>query len=142
MSPELKRDTSVDAVPFIGEDESGDGIVDRVPVKLYGPNGNLISTTHPLAVRQPGSNTFGHGEQDVTTAGTAEQLATQDCREITILAKDGNSGKIFVGDSTVSASSFGAFLRSGDSVTIAVENTDMIYIDAENNNEGVRYYYV
>lgn len=102
----------------------------------------VVTDVLAMRVTQIGSDDFGHGSHDVTAAGTAEQLATQSCREITITAKDDNSGKIYIGDSTVSDSSFGTFLRSSDSVTISVVNTDMIYIDADNDGEGIVYYYI
>lgn len=95
-----------------------------------------------MRTRQSGSEIFGHEAYDVAVAGTSEQLTAQACREITITAKDDNNGKIYVGDSTVSNTDFGTFLRSSDSVTILVGNCDMIYIDADNGGEGIRYYYV
>lgn len=101
-----------------------------------------VSDGGAQVMEQLGSDTFGVGDTDVITAGTAVQLPTNACKKVTISAKDDNSGKVFVGDSTVSSNIFGAFLRSGDSVTINVSNTDMIYLDAENSGEGVRYYYV
>ena len=49
--PTLNRDDSAEQIPFIGEDESGNGYVDRVPVKIYGPNGNVISSTNKFPVK-------------------------------------------------------------------------------------------
>lgn len=77
--------------------------------------------------------------QNVTTAGTRVQLPNYACREVTIVAKKGNTGSIFVGGSDVSSTVFGAELSAKDSVTLAVSNTDLIYIDASVNGEGISY---
>lgn len=77
--------------------------------------------------------------QNVTTAGTRVQLPDQACREVTIIAKRGNTGYIYVGGDDVSASVYGAELEAKDSITIAVENTNKIYIDSSISGEGISY---
>jgi len=88
-----------------------------------------------------GSSVFDHGEQDVASAGTSEQLPNNNCREATITAKKDNTGTIYIGGSTVSNASYGAYLDAGDVFTIAVENTDLIYIDADENGDGIVFCY-
>ena len=93
-------------------------------------------------VQQSGSADFTHGELDVGTAGTAENFPNEPCREATITAKLDNTGKIYIGDEIVSDTSFGVYLEAGDSFTVSVSNLNQIYIDADNNGEGVRVLYV
>ena len=92
-------------------------------------------------VRQTGSNIFDHGEQDVAAAGTSEQLPDISCREVTISAKKDNTGTIYIGGSTVSNASYGVYLDAGDSFTKPVANTNLIYIDADENGDGIVFCY-
>lgn len=77
--------------------------------------------------------------QNVTTAGTRIQLPAYSCKEITIIAKKGNTGSIFVGGSDVSSTVYGAELEKKESVTISVSNANLIYIDSSVSGEGVSY---
>lgn len=63
---------------------------------------------------------------------------------VTIQALYANAGDVVIGDSTVIASAGtrrGVALPAGASVTLYVEDLYPIYIDAENNNDGVSYIY-
>ena len=95
-----------------------------------------------LSVQQAGSPNFTHGDLDVTAAGTAENFPNEPCREATITAKLANTGYIYIGDEVVSDTSFGVYLAAGDSLAIKVANLNQIYIDADNDGEGVRVLYV
>ncbi len=86
-----------------------------------------------------GSDVLNHGNKNVATAGTAVQIDSQPCKEVTIIAKRKNRGLIYIGGSTVSSSSFGADLAARDSITLKVSNVNLIYIDADNSGEGVTY---
>lgn len=86
------------------------------------------------------------GSQTVTTAGTRVQLQTTKnlFKSIVIVAKDNNTGRIYVGGSDV-ASTTNLGLAPGDSVTFSthlpVDLSD-IYIDASVSAEGVDFYCV
>ena len=92
---------------------------------------------------------FLSGSQTVTTAGTAVALLTTGdfiWRAIVIVAKDNNSGKIFVGGSTV-ASTTNRGLAAGDSIELEPTagkyiQLDDIFIDSAVNSEGVDFYAV
>lgn len=85
--------------------------------------------------------TFGSGQTTVTTAGTRVQLATNSCLAVTIKAKTTNMGLIYVGTSTITSSN-GFILSAGESVDIAISNTDKIYIDSSVNSEGISFAFV
>ena len=86
------------------------------------------------------------GEKTVAAAGTAESLvaATKRAKAVTIIAKAGNTGQVYVGGSDV-ASTTNDGLDAGESLTIeAVTWLDLadIYLDADVNGEGVDLYAV
>jgi hypothetical protein len=72
----------------------------------------------------------------VATSGTAVQLQTSANLSLTIKALAGNTGLIYVGDSTVDSTN-GFELSAGDSVSIAVSNNNVIWIDASVSGEKV-----
>jgi len=86
-----------------------------------------------------GSNALKGAVQNVTTAGTRVQLPDYDCREVTIIAKKTNTGSIYIGGSDVSSTVYGVELDANESITIAVGNTNLIYIDASVSGEGISY---
>ena len=86
------------------------------------------------------------GEKTVTAAGTAEALvaAIQRAKAVTIIAKVGNTGQIYVGGSDV-ASTTNDGLAAGESISIeAFTWMDLadIYLDADPNGEDADYYAV
>ncbi len=86
------------------------------------------------------------GDKTVTTAGTAEALAAaQRVRSVTIVAKDSNTGRIYVGGSDV-ASTVNRGLQAGDVLTHTSASgwLDLadVYVDSDVNGEGVDYYAV
>lgn len=91
------------------------------------------------------SPTLRSGEKTVTTAGTAVAIASaQLVRSVTIVAKDDNTGKVYIGGSDV-ASTTNNGLAPGDVLELnsrgpaAIDLAD-IYVDADTNSEGVDYY--
>ena len=84
--------------------------------------------------------------KDVTTAGTAEPLTAALTRAawVTVQSKAANTGKVYIGDSTVSSASFGVELSAaGDSFSFPVmmgqnlHNLTRIFIDVDTDGEGV-----
>ena len=107
---------------------------------VYDASGNpLLTSTNPGSVQLAGSNMIKGTVQNVTTAGSRLQLPNYPCREITVIAKRGNTGSIYVGGNDVSASVYGVELQARDSFTLAVSNTNLIYIDSSVNGEGISY---
>ena len=86
-----------------------------------------------------GSRQVHHGIVDVPTAGTGVQLPNIPCREITIIAKDTNTGDIFIGGVGVTSSSYGVKLKADGSVTLPVNNANLVYVNASADGEGVSY---
>ena len=72
----------------------------------------------------------------VTTAGSRVQLSSATIVSITIKALSTNTGLIYVGGSGVTSSN-GFELSTGDSVTLAINDADEIWIDSSVSGEGV-----
>ena len=90
-------------------------------------------------VQLTGSNAVNAAVQNVTTTGTRVQLPNIACREITLIAKRANTGYIYIGGNDVSSAVYGAELEAKDSITIRVENANLLYIDASVSGEGISY---
>ena len=72
----------------------------------------------------------------VATAGTAVQLQTNTTLSLTIKALAGNTGLIYVGDSSVDSSS-GFELSAGDSISLAIDEFETAWLDSSVSGEGV-----
>ena len=96
--------------------------------------GDVDVTSMPIATA------IQNGQKTVTTAGTRVALASSTAitHSVTIKALHGNSGWIYVGNSSV-ASSNGLVLDAGESCEIEVANLSTVYIDSSVNGEGVSY---
>jgi hypothetical protein len=106
-------------------------------VRLLDPNMTVIN---PNALSIPSS--IGDGTKTVTTAGTRVQLGGNvACKKITMTALDTNTGKIYWGGATVSATS-GAYIYAGQTQVIDIDNLNKVYLDSGVNGEGVNYSYV
>ena len=82
-----------------------------------------------------------HGQTNVTTAGTAVVLLSgaQVTYTLTISSKETNTGNIYIGDSSVDSSN-GFILPPGGAISIDHNHSlDNIYIDSDNDGEGVSY---
>lgn len=97
------------------------------------------STGRVQPVNVSGSNQLLTGVVNVTAPGSKVRLPNVPCREITIIAKDENTGTIFVGDQNVSNVSYGVTLKTKDSFTFAINNANLLYIDSTVAGEGVSY---
>ena len=78
------------------------------------------------------------GKTTVTTAGTRVQLPTNTAVGIVIKALTSNTGTIYVGSSLVSAS-IGFQLLAGDTVSVDISNTNVLWIDSSVSGEGVTW---
>ncbi len=84
------------------------------------------------------------GEKTVTVAGTAEALAsTQQVKSVTIIAKAGNSGQVYVGASDVDNTTNDG-LDAGEVLSFDAHGVDLadLFIDVDNSGEGVDFYAV
>lgn len=98
---------------------------------------NAYATTIPVG-----------GSQDVDSAGTAEALASSGrYRELTVCAKDDNTGSVWVGGSAVlAASENGIELNPGDCRSYDAMQTGGVltahYVDAGSSSDGVTFEYL
>jgi hypothetical protein len=90
---------------------------------------------------------FMTGQKDVVTAGTPVQLDSFDIPEgfkLIVLAKPGNAGNIFVATNEGYAGNanrrFDA-LEPGIAIPLRVTNTEAVWIDAEQDGDGVSWYF-
>lgn len=90
--------------------------------------------------KQAPYSSIGTFRKTVSTAGTAEQFPSNDCKRVVVQALQDNDGAVTIGDANVvaaEATQRGIRLFSTNRVEIYVNNTDLLYIDAENNDDGV-----
>jgi len=96
--------------------------------------GDVDVTSMPLAAA------IQNGQKYVTTAGSRVALASSTTiyHSVTIMSQSGNSGWIYIGNSSVSNSN-GYILDAGDTIELKIANLSTIYIDSSVNGEGVSY---
>jgi hypothetical protein len=104
-----------------------------VPVSL-----TSTTVTGTVTTVETPPTTVDHGVQAVSTAGTRVQLASNTCKAIVIKALVSNAGTIFVGGSLVSAAN-GFPLAAGDTISLDISNTNVIWIDASANAQSVSW---
>ena len=87
----------------------------------------------------------GDGVKVVTSAGTDVVLrASTTCKKVDIQAQTDNAGLIavgFTGVDATEATGTGIILYPGDTYSLEISNTSLIYIDSTVSGEGVRYTY-
>lgn len=80
-----------------------------------------------------------NGKKTVTTAGTRVTLAASTTvKGVTVKALAANTGKIYVGDTSV-ASANGFELAASESVSLDLANLNTINLDSSVNGEGVSF---
>ena len=87
-------------------------------------------------------STILSGKKLIAHSGTAEALSdtSQYSKKVTITALYTNQGNIYIGNADVSAvNSIGIPLIVGQSFELAIDDLNKIYIDAEQDNDGVSY---
>jgi hypothetical protein len=99
----------------------------------------LVSSTG--TVEETGHAALGSLTTTVTTAGTAIQLASNACKRAHIQALSDNEDAVQVGDSNTKATSEaiqrGFRLFPTQSIDFLVSNTNLIYVDAGVNEDGI-----
>jgi hypothetical protein len=91
-------------------------------------------------------SSWDHGHKTVAAAGTAEQMTAMDVPNgiyLTIRALIGNVGNVYIGNSKANAEDANKqlTLQPGESSSFKADDTDLIWIDADNNGEGIEYWY-
>ena len=94
----------------------------------------------------PNKESFITGQRDVTTAGVAEQLTTSsipvpDGFQLTVTAKPGNTGYIYVGRSKGDAEGASKFdaISAGLAVSLKVKNVNLVWVNSNTDGDGVSY---
>ena len=85
-------------------------------------------------------STSGTRQMAITTAGTSIASLPTHGSAIRIEADKGNTGKIFVGDLSVSATTYCAALNAGDSISFegSAFVLDTIYLDTDTNGSAAQ----
>lgn len=94
-----------------------------------------MSLNAPSSIQRGKSKLAGFGQKTVSAAGTAEKLTTTKTKDVLIKALSTNTGLVYVGDSTVSASN-GYQLSAKEEILLPLD-ASKIYIDSAVNGEGV-----
>lgn len=119
--------------------ESNDS--NRTPVTIYAdPTTHrlLVTATISSIVLPTTPTTLLAFLTTVTTAGTRVQLASNAVTNGFILeAPSTNTGLIYIGGSSVSSTSYGAELQPGQSTSVAIDNTNKIYVDSSVSGDKV-----
>ena len=105
------------------------------PLFAGGPTGTPVYTVSPT------TELFVVGSTTVTTAGTATALGTSTAiREVLMQAKRTNTGRIYVGDSTITNDDTkGVYLDAGDTLKMYVNDMTVVYLNANTSGEGITY---
>ena len=129
MANNQKVDNNLEGTYVVETEDQGSG-VQRQVVKVA------------ESVAQAAPSGIVAGAKTVTTAGTAVQLAASAtaCKRIIMTAEDDNTGKIYYGGSSVS-SSLGDYLFAAQKVTIEIDDVSKVYIDADQDTDGVKFTY-
>jgi hypothetical protein len=102
---------------------------------------NLTSST-TIGVNLLPYTILGNGKTTVATAGTAVQLSSSMAiKSVTLRALSTNTGKVYVGSSTVSASN-GFQLSPQETVSLDLDNLSKVWLDVDTNGEGVTFIYL
>jgi hypothetical protein len=88
---------------------------------------------------------WAHGQVPVPSAGDAQQLpdiVVPDGCQVTIIAKTGNTGIVYLGRSKLEAEDplqrFDGLI-AGLAHSLKVENANLVWVDVDNNGEGVSW---
>jgi len=126
MPAELLRLSGVIVPQYLKEDSTAFE-------EVKGANGGIN-------VNSLGSATLASGIVNVVTPGTRAQLPNIPCRKVILTAKRANGMFIYVGGTTVSATSYGDDLAAKEKVSVEITNANMVWIDADVAGEGISYF--
>ena len=95
------------------------------------------AVTQPISEAAP--TTLVAFVTDIPNAGTRVQLATNTIIAGVLEAPSTNSGNVFIGGSNVSSTVFGSELQPGQSVGVAINNTNKLWIDVASGGDDVAF---
>lgn len=98
-----------------------------------------VTSTVGLPVSEITPSTLIAFITDIPTAGTRVQLASNTIIAGVFEAPSTNTGNVFIGGSDVSSTVFGAELQPGQSIGVAIDDTDNIWIDAATSGDDVAF---
>lgn len=101
----------------------------------------IASDQSAISTIEAASTSLGTAQLNVTTAGTRVQLGTNTCKSVTVKAKVTNTGYIYVG-TVATSSTVGFILSGGETLSLDISNTNLLYIDSSVSGEGISYVYV
>jgi len=124
----------VDAVLEVGDIEIG-----AVEIKNHDTDDRVeVNSNNSLKIIEEVPQQLNANQVTVTTAGSRVNFISLASLSITIKALAGNTGLIYVGGNTVDSSN-GFELSAGDSISLAIDNHDEIWIDSSVSGEGISY---
>jgi hypothetical protein len=106
--------------------------------KLAANSGVDIGDVDVTSVTIP--TTVYNGQETVDSAGTAQAIGSSQAilSGVTVKALAGNSGIVYVGNSSVAAAN-GFELSAGEQVFIEAANVATVYVDSAENDDGVSW---
>lgn len=114
----------------------------RVSIATNDVNLSAIKTAieGTLTIAETAPSTLVAFITDIPTAGNRVQLATNTIIAAVVQAPSTNTGNVFIGGSNVSSTVFGSELQPGQSVGVAINNSDKIWIDAATSGDDVAFF--
>ena len=109
-----------------------------VDVKRVSVATDVIDDVHYPVYRERSLASLISASATVAAAGTRVQLPANSIRTITIKAKSTNIGIIYVGSSDASASN-GFPLAAGDTISLDLANSDLVWIDSNVSGESCNW---
>lgn len=97
-----------------------------------------VSIASTVATSEVAPTTVAHAAVTVTTAGTRVQFAANTAKSIVVKAASANTGIIYVGGSGVTSAN-GFPLAAGDTVSLDINNTNVVWVDASINAQSCNW---
>ncbi|MDP8971215.1 MAG: hypothetical protein M3N52_12120 [Actinomycetota bacterium] len=134
--------TGTGAVP-VATDEQLDGSHVQVVKPAFGGDGvaTMVSAADPLPVNPIPLATVTTRRVSVPTPGARVRLPAAACSSVTLRARPGNAGIVYVGGADVDAAN-GFELAAGDAVALDVDDTSAVWIDGSVPGVTVSYIWV
>ena len=121
----------------LAADDIGPGVKyarSKITIGADGTNDGDVSNTNPIPSKLNPATALVASVQVTVNTGAEVQLANNVAtRGVTLKARSGNNGKIFIGLTGVTTST-GFELNAGDSVSIPVSNSNLIYARADTDS--------
>jgi hypothetical protein len=129
------------SLQYIKTDSDGHLQVDILSALPAGDNniGNVdIASSVTLTTQTASPSSVGQFTENIGASAT--QLSTNTCKHVDIMAKTGNVGMVYIGGSGV-ATTTGIGLYPGDTYSVDISNTNLLYAIADNANDDLQVVY-